>query len=640
MSSKLRVPPRHTDGAWASVASTATTYAPWMEEPSDLQRADAGGVALLWARAPEPITGTLLFRAGRADETLRTAGISHLVEHLALREIGRRPYQWNGRVNDATTAFFATGTRDEVLGYLTEVAAALSALPLERTTAEKRLLLTEAGLAADDLDARLLAMRFGPCGFGLVNSPELGLGWLGADDVAAWAAQRFTAANASLWLSAPPPADWTLDLPGGEATPPPPVEPIPSLELPCQLAEGTGGVALSAVGQRSSELQAGWFIAAERAHERLRREAGISYSPMGTYVALDGKTAHLVLSADCKDPDAGRVRDELLAVLDELADGGPTEAELAWDRSVMSRSLDEQRAPLGILEGGARDLLMGVEPMTRAQLLHDREALTADAVATAVRGVLDTLIAVVPTDLRRRPDDRLPEYAPERRDRPDGRVHRPTARWRLWRERSELHVGEGFLSYRLTDPDDALTWRFEDVVAGIPGLSGSLTVVGRDDYSIVIHPHRYQDGLRARDDVAAALGPSRTVPPSDRERALAPLVERELPATCLECVGAEVDTLPEVLAEQEEPRHLAQAAHGGRCGLVALSDQRLLFAFMGTHDRELVDIPLHAIRAVAVKGLRGKRLVVTHADGELELRAVRPAGRLRQLAAALQDGRP
>ncbi len=278
-----------------------------MEEASDLQRADAGGVALLWARAPEPVTGTLLFRAGQADETLRTAGISHLVEHLALREIGRRPYQWNGRVNDAITAFFATGTRD----------------------------------------ARLLAMRFGPCSFGLLNHPELGLGWLGADDVAAWAAQRFTAASASLWLSAPPPADWTLDLPGGEAAPPPPVEPIPSLELPCQLAEGTGGVALSAVGQRSSELQAGWFIAAERAHDRLRREAGISYSPRGTYVALDGKTAHLVLSADCKDPDAGRVRDELLAVLDELADGGPTEAELAWDRSVMSRSLDEPASPPG-----------------------------------------------------------------------------------------------------------------------------------------------------------------------------------------------------------------------------------------------------------------------------------------------------
>ena len=42
------------------------------------------GVPVLVDRRRRPVQGGIVFRTGRADESLRTAGISHIVEHLAL----------------------------------------------------------------------------------------------------------------------------------------------------------------------------------------------------------------------------------------------------------------------------------------------------------------------------------------------------------------------------------------------------------------------------------------------------------------------------------------------------------------------------------------------------------------------------
>ena len=106
---------------------------PTTQDLSDeIQQADWDGIPVLWAEAPAPFIGALMFRVGRADETLRTSGLTHLVEHLALSKFERGPYEYNGRVEVALTAFWASGEPDEVLRYLTEVAHELSDLPLER----------------------------------------------------------------------------------------------------------------------------------------------------------------------------------------------------------------------------------------------------------------------------------------------------------------------------------------------------------------------------------------------------------------------------------------------------------------------------------------------------------------------------
>jgi hypothetical protein len=136
------------------------------------------GVPLFWAESPEPVTGALLFRAGRADETLPTCGVTHVVEHLALFPFGRQPYEYNGSVEENVTVLYATGRRQEVVDFLARCAENLANLPLDRLEDEKRVLGVEA-VTAGGLYGQLLSYRYGARGYGLMGFRELGLRSLG-----------------------------------------------------------------------------------------------------------------------------------------------------------------------------------------------------------------------------------------------------------------------------------------------------------------------------------------------------------------------------------------------------------------------------------------------------------------------------
>src|ERR1700745_2959007 len=49
---------------------------------------EVDGVPLFWADAPGRGAAGLLFRVGRADESLAGAGVTHLVQELVLRALG------------------------------------------------------------------------------------------------------------------------------------------------------------------------------------------------------------------------------------------------------------------------------------------------------------------------------------------------------------------------------------------------------------------------------------------------------------------------------------------------------------------------------------------------------------------------
>jgi hypothetical protein len=90
----------------------------------------------------------LTFRVGRADETLATAGITHLLEHLTLFHHGLSDYHYNGATGSVVTHFHMQGSEEDVVTYLVGVCAALSNLPLDRLETEKGILRTEAAGAA------------------------------------------------------------------------------------------------------------------------------------------------------------------------------------------------------------------------------------------------------------------------------------------------------------------------------------------------------------------------------------------------------------------------------------------------------------------------------------------------------------
>jgi hypothetical protein len=113
----------------------------------EVRSGEIDGVRVRWASSGSvdgPFRACLLFRVGRADETLATGGITHLIEHLALFGVGRPCYGFNGCVEPGRTSFVVSGDEAEVSDHLAAVTTALGRLPFERLATEVRVLRTEA----------------------------------------------------------------------------------------------------------------------------------------------------------------------------------------------------------------------------------------------------------------------------------------------------------------------------------------------------------------------------------------------------------------------------------------------------------------------------------------------------------------
>lgn len=595
------------------------------------------GLRVAWTDSPGPFFGALQFRVGFVDETLRSAGISHLVEHVALSPIGRRVHEYNGRVEDALTTFYASGSETEVLAFLSDVARSLGELQADKLEAERRILTREEYAAGVDFDARLLALRFGPAGYGLRHYTQFGIGWLGMGAVREWAARYFTVGNAVAWFSRKPPEDWAAALPPGDACAPPSPQPISSLVLPAHLSQGSGGVALTMVAERSADIHAGFAIAAERAHARLRADAGLSYSPSGSYAPLDGKTVHIVLHADCRDQEAGEVQEVLLGIFEDLATAGPTAAELEWDANLLNRMLDDPDSDFDRLQSDVRNMLIQTPYVSDEELRHERAALRPETVARAVAQALETLLILAPDGVAPPPGRELSTYGEGAEDAVEGRRLRATAGWREWGENSEIIVGRQGLSYVTTEPDDVFSVCYSEVIAAIPALSGSLTVVRPDGSSATLHPARYEGGPAAIGEIAAHVGADAIIPLTQQEQALATDLARLLPEAQIGRAAAEVDSLPGVLADHEELRLLAEARRDQLVGLLVITDRRVMFLFWGRDQRLMIEKPLTEVRRAETKGLLGKRLIVTLPDETLELHDMAPSERIAEAAALLRS---
>ena len=601
---------------------------------TEVQRTERSGVPVLWAPGEGSCVGALLVRSGKVDETLRTSGVNHLVEHLSLFPLGRQVYSYNGRVEEAITLFYAEGTPEEVAGFLQETAGHLAALPLDRLEVERRVLLTEAEGRTPGVEARLLSLRFGPRGYGMLNQGELGLGWLGPDELTAWAAERFTTGNAVAWMSAEPPEDLELALPAGPAWPAPAPEPIPQLVLPAQVDQGTGGVALSLLVDRSIAITTALALAAERAHDRLRLDAGLSYAVYGGYVRLDADSAHAILQADCKDHNAARVRDELLGVLDDLASSGPTEEELERDLAAYRRSREDPASTFGMLDWFAREQLLGGGKTSNAELVAEREALTADEVREAVAEAVASLLVLVPDGTGARDAHRFADYDTTTTTGIEGRQFTSAQEGVAWEHQHVLTVGErGVMMVGRTD-DEPMTVLFDGCAAVIRLLSGGVRIVDAGGGWIGVDPHAYPDGREALEAVEAALDdPDLVVPLTDRERELEPVIAEQL-GPYVSLVTREIDALESLLARDETIVRLATATWGDRRVLVVVSDRRVLLASVAYES--LIDLRREDVTAATKGLLRRKRLELTVPDGTYELSDVRPPGTLETLALDLR----
>lgn len=444
-----------------------------------MHQLDVDGLTVLWADAPGPFTATLVLAVGRRDETLVTGDITHLVEHLALAPLGRRPFETNGHVELAFTSFTATGPRDDVLEHLRRVGVSLGSLAVERLPVEVSVLRTESGSVTTPHVSRALGHRYGARGLGLAAFSEPALETLDGATVLAWARRYFVRENAVLWLSGPPPAGFDIPLPHGTRNVRAPVERVVA-PYPAVSDCGEAGATVSLECEESEALLAGLRIALARVYEDLRLTRGIVYSPDLDFVWLEGTRFLAVLHADARPTRTAEAAAELVRVLRALASGGPTPEELATDLAAIRTALADERFVLGELEGVARDVLAGVEPRSARERLTELERVTPADVRAALTAALGTLLLVVPEGVDAEAAG-LPVDDGRRGQVVTGRVHR--RRWRSDAPKgSRLVVGDAGLTMELAG--ETRTVRYADVVAADVVNDGLVVLLGADGTTV------------------------------------------------------------------------------------------------------------------------------------------------------------
>lgn len=356
---------------------------------------DGPGVTTYWRESVEPFTAALTFRVGHADETLLSGGITHTVEHLAMSAVSRRRLEANAFVDPLRTAFFATGDKARVLGFLTSICEALGNLPMSRLDAELGVLQAEAAAGGPGIDGTLRGFRFGAIGHGLAGYEDIGYSRLEAEDIQAWAQSRLTAGNAVLWMTSAPPAGFELPLAAGDHRPTPPVDQLP-FAWPAVLRQGSDTVAITGIGQRGAAFAAAARMLEHRLHESLRTERGRSYQIVSDYEPLTAKDAYWFAAATGKREHAREVTGAFWTTVSELADAGTTGEELDDEIGESAAFLGGETDATGLMAFLADGHLLAGEPVDLAVIRQEAENLEGADVAAALQSALGSALLLTP----------------------------------------------------------------------------------------------------------------------------------------------------------------------------------------------------------------------------------------------------
>ncbi|MFG2979219.1 M16 family metallopeptidase [Streptomyces sp. NPDC048331] len=354
------------------------------------------GIRTVLAPRSGPLTAGLLFRVGRADETLATSGITHLVEHLALHHHGLGDLHYNGATALTYTHFHVHGTPADVVAYLNGVCAALHDLPMDRLDTEKEILRTEAaGSGSGPVQASAL-WRYGSRSFGLAGYAELGLHGITADDVRAWARTRFTAENAVLWITGDTvPEGLDLTLPTGEWHPTP--EATSALPTtPAWFPGEDGALVLTSVLPRSTAASLFADVLGKELFRALRQKGGYSYTAAAEYTPRDTDSATVVAYADALPQKQDAMVGAFVDVLAKLRAGRIEQADLDSVRASALARFDLPELAAAKLPAHAMNLLLRHPDLTVAEAKAELEAVTVSDLHQVAEAVWADALVQVP----------------------------------------------------------------------------------------------------------------------------------------------------------------------------------------------------------------------------------------------------
>lgn len=440
-------------------------------------------------------------------------------------------------------------------------------------------------------------------------------------------------------MTGSPPESLALDLPRGRHHAPVRPEQLADLELPAQLADGSGGVALGAIGVRSTALSTGVSIAARRAHARLRLDSGLTYNAWAAYQPLTSDLAHFTLGGDCLDEHAIAVRDGTLAVMHELGELGATEDELDEARGEQTRAMQDPNARRVYVDYAAREALLGSEALSPEEFLAELEKLQGGDVAAAIAAHLEELILLAPTRTPTPPGFR--DYGSRSHERLAGRTY-SAGHW--WRRRETIVSADEGVTLLPTDQESPVTIRFEDCMAVLRWSPTRVTMLGLDGSWIELQTRNLVGGESLIRSVLERVPPERVVSMEDvvTYESLLELAHSKLGRTD---VGNQFQMLPEHLLPGERVENLAWVATSPiERGVLALTDQRLVYVSARRYFRRTKRVrafaysEISAVRGRYARAAKLLQLVSIVVGGEtVRFWEFRPRQRAPEFWRALQE---
>jgi hypothetical protein len=446
------------------------------------------GVRLLRHRnAQEHTDVTLTFAVGARDETLRTIGVAHTVEHLVMSTVRQLPVQIEAEVDLMTTTFAASGSPARVGEFLNRLCAALADPPVDRLAVEAGVLAAEDGWAAHPMAAFLLFARYGAAGAGLGWLEGAGYDGLTAEHVTSSARKWFVPGNAVLQVSGPLPEGLELKLPQGPA----PARSYPAarlLEGPSAVGYGIPGAALLLTLPASDAARVeviAMGVLENRIEEQARHVGGHSY-----VVDSYGVGDDYLVYAEAREGSEEAVARAVGEALTDLAANGPSEDELAL---VIAR-FEEERSTRDVEVGEAFGItmrhLMGEPQAPRLDLAQVKQVRPAD-IAAVLRNALPSAIGYADEEALDvwksfgfRPEVHCPVIA----ELPPGKVYKPSLTARtFFKDARSLVLVQTADGLALRDDDGVHEIHWSDV-AGVMRTDGPTAVLGLNGCAIPVDP--------------------------------------------------------------------------------------------------------------------------------------------------------
>ncbi|MFF4210613.1 M16 family metallopeptidase [Streptomyces sp. NPDC001796] len=462
------------------------------------------GVPVLHAPHPGDITAGLIFRVGRADETLATSGVTHLVEHLALHRLGMSDGHYNGATANTYTLFHVTGSEDEVVAYLNDVCAALRDLPLERLETEKEILRTEAASRANHVNSQMALWRYGAQGYGLSSYDELGTWGLTADQVRNWAQTRFTRDNAVLWITSDRvPDGLDLTLPTGRRIPAPAASSALPV-TPAYIRGDDGHVVFNAVLRRSTAAAVFADVLGRALYQDLRHEGGYSYTAEADYSPRDADFATLTAYADALPRKQAAVVGGFVDAFARLRAGRIEQAELDSVRGKLLKRYETPDLGAALLPSYALSLLLGHRILSPEQHTAELRAVTVADLREVAREAWDDGLLQVPT---RGADWAGFEPAPQYSSSALTGTRHPS----LEDDGVTLVIGTEGVSLLL--PGGPVTVRYDACAAMTTRPDGGRVLTGLDGFRVAVEPTLFEGVTAERIAALDAAVPAAAVVP-------------------------------------------------------------------------------------------------------------------------------